>query len=235
MAIPFRLEQEIYLKDLNENFISIRGLFLKLTQDRFISSKHELGLFLLNRFERLTDWQQLNCAFWHKKPPFIDYKLAPVSLDELKIEFKYLAKNGKYNRKLACEKIMLRREYFKTDLEKEEIIESLRARIVEIESQLQKQREVDTKPILKNAKTTRISQPQRDIFSLLVLKNYQGMESRNALFDVINADLKEQGINNKGASYQTFDNLIDENIRLTKIGLDGKQILYSPFPSKITK
>lgn len=107
-------------------------------------------------------------------------------------------------------------------------------RIAELEQKLQ-QSAVDSEPVLGNGKVTRISKIQRDIFTLLVLKNYQGMESRNALFDVINADLKEQGINNKGASYQTFDNLIDENIRLTKISLDGKQISHSPFPSKITK
>lgn len=107
-------------------------------------------------------------------------------------------------------------------------------RMAEIEQKLQ-QGAVDSEPVLEKGKVTRISKIQRDIFTLLILKNYQGMESRNALFDVINADLKEQGINNKGASYQTFDNLIDENIRLTKIGLDGKQISHSPFPSKITK
>ena len=107
-------------------------------------------------------------------------------------------------------------------------------RMAELEQKLQ-QSAVDSEPVLENGKATRISKIQRDIFTLLILKNYQGMESRNALFDVINADLKEQGINNKGASYQTFDNLIDETIRLTKIGLDGKQISHSPFPSKITK
>ena len=107
-------------------------------------------------------------------------------------------------------------------------------RMAELEQKLQ-QGAGDSEPVLEKGKVTRISKIQRDIFTLLILKNYQGMESRNALFDVINADLKEQGINNKGASYQTFDNLIDENIRLTKIGLDGKQISHSPFPSKITK
>lgn len=117
--------------------------------------------------------------------------------------------------------------------------ERLKAENAELKAQLQdnaqRQSAVDSEPVLGNGKVTRISKIQRDIFTLLILKNYQGMESRNALFDVINADLKEQGINNKGASYQTFDNLIDENIRLTKIGLDGKQISHSPFPSKITK
>nr|DAL95242.1 MAG TPA: hypothetical protein [Caudoviricetes sp.] len=117
--------------------------------------------------------------------------------------------------------------------------ERLKAENAELKAQLQdnaqRQSAVDSESVLENGKATRISKIQRDIFTLLILKNYQGMESRNALFDVINADLKEQGINNKGASYQTFDNLIDENIRLTKIGLDGKQISQSPFPSKITK
>ncbi|WP_314722478.1 hypothetical protein [Haemophilus pittmaniae] len=107
-------------------------------------------------------------------------------------------------------------------------------RMAELEQKLQ-QSAVDSEPVLGSAKATRISKIQRDIFTLLVLKNYQGLESRNALFDVINAELREQGINNKGASYQTFDNLIDENIRLTKTGLDGKQASHSPFPIKITK
>lgn len=117
--------------------------------------------------------------------------------------------------------------------------ERLKAENAELKAQLQdnaqRQSAVDSESVLGDAKATRISKIQRDIFTLLVLKNYQGTESRNALFDVINADLKEQGINNKGASYQTFDNLIDENIRLTKIGLDGKQTSHSPFPIKITK
>lgn len=121
----------------------------------------------------------------------------------------------------------------------QEEIERLKAENAELKAQLQdnaqRQSAVDSEPVLENAKATRISKIQRDIFTLLVLKNYQGLESRNALFDVINADLKEQGINNKGASYQTFDNLIDENIRLTKTSLDGKQASHSPFPIKITK
>ena len=127
------------------------------------------------------------------------------------------------------------------DTEKDSIIAQLQlenaelqTRISELENKVQ-QSAVDSKSVLGNAKATRISKIQRDIFTLLVLKNYQGLESRNALFDVINAALKEEGINNKGASYQTFDNLIDENIRLTKIGLDGKQTSHSPFPSKIIK
>lgn len=118
-------------------------------------------------------------------------------------------------------------------------IERLKAENAELKAQLQdnaqRQSAVDFEPVLGNAKATRISQPQRDIFSLLVAKNYQGQPSRNSLFDAINADLEATGISNKSVSYQTFDNLIDEALRLTKTSLDGNQIQYSPFPSKITK
>ena len=142
------------------------------------------------------------------------------------------------NSKAPANSTELQEEKAKNTLLKTEN-ERLKAENAELKAQLQdnvqRQSAVDSESVLENGKATRISKIQRDIFTLLILKNYQGMESRNALFDVINADLKEQGINNKGASYQTFDNLIDENIRLTKIGLDGKQISHSPFPSKITK
>lgn len=123
--------------------------------------------------------------------------------------------------------------------EQSQEIERLKAENAELRSQLQdnaqQQSAVDSEPSLENTKTTRISQPQRDIFSLLVIKNYHDQPSRNSLFDAINADLEATGISNKSVSYQTFDNLIDEALRLTKTSLDGNQIQYSPFPSKITK
>ncbi|RDE94399.1 hypothetical protein DPW03_11075 [Aggregatibacter aphrophilus] len=159
-------------------------------------------------------------------------------LNEIQIAHTLERKNAEIN-KLNARITELENTHI--DTEKDSIIAQLQlenaelqTRISELENKAQ-QSAVDSESVLGNAKATRISKIQRDIFTLLVLKNYQGLESRNALFDVINADLKEQGINNKGASYQTFDNLIDENIRLTKTGLDGKQTSHSPFPIKITK
>lgn len=60
---------------------------------------------------------------------------------------------------------------------------------------------------------TRISAAQRAIFGLLYSKVYQDEAvgfSRNKLTDVINADLAELGHKN-GISYNTIDNLIDNN------------------------
>ncbi|MBN6070565.1 hypothetical protein HYE53_05590 [Aggregatibacter actinomycetemcomitans] len=183
MAISFRLEQEIFLKNLSNSFISIRDLFLKLTKERFIQSKYELGIFLLNRFNQLNNEEQADCAYWYKKSPYIDYKLNPVNKDELKIEFKYLAKEGKYNRKTACGKIMLRKEYFKTNFlqtaEKDNPIETLRARITELESQLQKRSVVDSELI---SQATKYNPTERETHLLIIgaLANLLANPNKNA-------------------------------------------------------
>ena len=173
------------------------------------------------------DLSVLNTFFFDKKE-FLDFFNLPY---DQAIELENLSKPVIDSTELQEEKAK------NAQLQAE--IERLKAENAELKAQLQddaqQQSAVDSEPTLGNAKTTRISQPQRDIFSLLVAKNYQGQPSRNSLFDAINADLEATGINNKGVSYPTFDNLIDEALRLTKTSLDGKQIQYSPFPSKITK
>lgn len=99
-------------------------------------------------------------------------------------------------------------------------------RIAELEQQLeelkQKLAQV-TQPPIAEEKQNRISQPQRDIFTLLVMNNYQNYQSRNALFEAINADMKAKGIRASDIKYPTLDNLIDDNLRINKT---------SPFPPK---
>ncbi|MFZ7256997.1 hypothetical protein [Avibacterium avium] len=70
---------------------------------------------------------------------------------------------------------------------------------------------------------SRISQPQRDLFSLLVMNCYPNYQSRNALFEALNADLREKGIRQADIQYPTFDRLIDEKLRINN---------KSPFPPK---
>lgn len=69
----------------------------------------------------------------------------------------------------------------------------------------------------------RISQPQRDLFTLLVMNCYGERQSRNDLFNAINADLRAKGIRTSEVKYSTFDKLIDNEIRINN---------KSPFPPK---
>lgn len=100
-------------------------------------------------------------------------------------------------------------------------------RIAELEQQLEelKQKLEQSKqlPPMEEVKQNRISQPQRDIFTLLVMNNYQNYQSRNSLFEAINAEMKAKGIRASDIKYPTLDNLIDDNLRINKI---------SPFPPK---
>ncbi|EMY45355.1 bZIP transcription factor [Glaesserella parasuis] len=98
--------------------------------------------------------------------------------------------------------------------------------IAELEQQLEELKQKlaqATQPPTVEEKQNRISQPQRDIFTLLVMNNYQNYQSRNALFEAINADMKAKGIRASDIKYPTLDNLIDDNLRINKI---------SPFPPK---
>lgn len=103
-------------------------------------------------------------------------------------------------------------------------IAELQARIAELEAENQNLKKTELQPTTEN-KTQRISQPQRDIFTLLTVKNYPDYQSRNRLFEAINADLRANGITTKDIKYSTLDKLIDENIRT------GSPI-RSPFPPK---
>lgn len=69
----------------------------------------------------------------------------------------------------------------------------------------------------------RISQPQRDLLTLLVMNCYGERQSRNDLFNAINADLRAKGIRTREIKYSTFDKLIDDEIRINN---------KSPFPPK---
>lgn len=109
--------------------------------------------------------------------------------------------------------------------------------IAELKSIIQQQADTiaQLEESLKNAelqsiatedKQRRTSQPQKAIFTLLTLKNYPNCQSRNELFNLINADLKANGIITSDIRYPTLDRLIDEDIRL------GEGIKKSPFPPK---
>lgn len=62
----------------------------------------------------------------------------------------------------------------------------------------------------------RISSPQKQLFALLVKKCYSGIKTRNKLFEVINADLKAEGISTNRIATDTFYRLIDEDSDITK-------------------
>ncbi|MCX2961886.1 hypothetical protein [Rodentibacter caecimuris] len=115
----------------------------------------------------------------------------------------------------------------KPDLKKDCVIEELQTKITELKNQLQAQQSaVNSQEVLSvENKARRISRPQRDIFTLLTVNNYPDCQSRNDLFNRINADLQAKGITTKDIQYSTLDNLIDEDIR---IGSPKK----SPFPPK---
>jgi len=106
-------------------------------------------------------------------------------LNEIQIAHTLERKNAEIN-KLNARITELENTHI--DTEKDSIIAQLQlenaelqTRISELENKAQ-QSAVDSESVLGNAKATRISKIQRDIFTLLVLKNYQGLESRNALF-----------------------------------------------------
>lgn len=100
---------------------------------------------------------------------------------------------------------------------KDNYIEELEARI----EQLQQNKNQLNQTIANQ--DSRISQAQRDLFSLLVMNCYPDFQSRNALFEAINADLRRKGIRQADIQYPTFDRLIDERLRINN---------KSPFPPK---
>lgn len=100
---------------------------------------------------------------------------------------------------------------------KDEEIARLKAEIVALKQQ--------TQSVTQGNEPTqgRISQPQRDLMTLLVMNCYDERQSRNDLFNAINADLREKGIRTSEIKYSTLDKLIDEEIRINN---------KSPFPPK---
>ncbi|MCQ9121930.1 hypothetical protein MUU45_001486 [Rodentibacter pneumotropicus] len=117
---------------------------------------------------------------------------------------------------------------------KDATIEELQAKITELENQLQAaQSAVNSQEVLSvENKARRISRPQRDIFTLLTVNNYPNCQSRNDLFNRINADLRTKGITTKDIQYPTLNSLIDEEIRLEEEIEPGKIVKKSPFPPK---
>jgi hypothetical protein len=78
----------------------------------------------------------------------------------------------------------------------------------------EKQKTIDSLSL--TSQNGRISSPQKQLFALLVKKCYPKLDSRNKLFDVINADLKESGIRNTNIAADTFYRLIDESNDIIK-------------------
>lgn len=107
------------------------------------------------------------------------------------------------------------------------IIEQQAKEITELKDEIDNLKKPETaqatQPPTVEEKQNRISQPQRDIFTLLVMNNYQNCQSRNRLFEAINADMKVKGIRTSDIKYPTLDNLIDDNLKINNI---------SPFPPK---
>ncbi|HHT7684665.1 hypothetical protein ABWE97_00110 [Pasteurella multocida] len=106
-----------------------------------------------------------------------------------------------------------------TELQKQHT--ELQAQVAELKKENQSLKQAQE----NNNKAQRISQPQKDIFTLLTVKNYPNCQSRNELFLTINADLRANRITTKDIQYSTLDRLIDENIRTGTL-------MKSPFPPK---
>ncbi|MFU2048124.1 hypothetical protein [Avibacterium gallinarum] len=103
-------------------------------------------------------------------------------------------------------------------------IENKDSYIKELEAQIE-QLQQNKNPLNQTIanQDSRISQAKRDLFSLLVMNCYPNYQSRNALFEALNADLREKGIRQADIQYPTFDRLIDERLRINN---------KSPFPPK---
>lgn len=194
MVSLFRLEQKEIEDKFRDEFISLYDLFIKLNDEKFIFSKFEYGLFLINRFNSLTDKDLQQCAFWKPKTPFINYSFNHVDPKELKDEIKYLIKNEKFKRQRASRKIMLRKESFSrwktynggiknlikpetTDTEKDSIIAQLQSenaelqtRISELKQQLQ-QSAVDSELVLRNAKAYDVRERETHLLIIGALSN----------------------------------------------------------------
>lgn len=90
---------------------------------------------------------------------------------------------------------------------KSQQIDELQARITELENQKQ----VETQKIAE-PKQVRIQKHHRALFALLVKKNYKGFDTRNSLFNAINADLKLNGITSDETKFDTYNKLIDDKL-----------------------
>ncbi|WP_324700074.1 hypothetical protein VA608_05055 [Pasteurella multocida] len=102
-----------------------------------------------------------------------------------------------------------------SEIQDKDEISLLKEEIKQLRAKLEEKQNTIDSPDAIEAKG-RISLPQKQLFALLVKKCYSGMDSRNKLFEVINADLKEQGIRNTEIKADTFYKLIDESVDFTK-------------------
>lgn len=93
--------------------------------------------------------------------------------------------------------------------------DDLKQEIKKLKSELEEKQKIIDSLSLTN-QSGRISSPQKQLFALLVKKCYPKLDSRNKLFDVINADLKESGIRNTNIAADTFYKLIDESNDIIK-------------------
>ena len=118
-----------------------------------------------------------------------------INFSDIKIFYDDLIKLTRSNNPLTC-----------NDLEQE--IKNLKLELEE------KQKIIDSLSL--TSQNGRISSPQKQLFALLVKKCYPNLDSRNKLFDVINADLKALKIRNNDISADTFYKLIDESNDIIK-------------------
>ena len=118
-----------------------------------------------------------------------------INFSDIKISYDDLIKLTPSGHPLRCD-----------DLEQE---------IKKLKSELEEKQKIIDSLSLTN-QSGRISSPQKQLFALLVKKCYPKLDSRNKLFDVINADLKESGIRNTNIAADTFYKLIDESNDIIK-------------------
>jgi len=118
-----------------------------------------------------------------------------INLKDIKISYDDLINLIPSDKSLKC-----------NDLEQE---------IKKLKSELEEKQKIIDSLSLTN-QSGRISSPQKQLFALLVKKCYPKLDSRNKLFDVINADLKESGIRNTNIAADTFYKLIDESNDIIK-------------------
>ncbi|WP_212746095.1 SlyX protein [Mannheimia varigena] len=89
--------------------------------------------------------------------------------------------------------------------------------VQKLKNQIKEKNEEISKFYQDTGTKERISVQQKQLFALLVKKCYSNLDSRNKVFEVINADLKEAGIRNTAIKADTFYKLIDESADFTKV------------------
>lgn len=198
-----------YDKNKIRNFSGYVVLYSELL-DLFVSSSmpdHSLSNTNYIELEGFTIYSITNSDIYNslyftmKYPGYNEYnqlikeRTFRINLKDIKISYDDLINLIPSDKSLKC-----------NDLEQE---------IKKLKSELEEKQKIIDSLSLTN-QSGRISSPQKQLFALLVKKCYPKLDSRNKLFDVINADLKESGIRNTNIAVDTFYKLIDESNDIIK-------------------